>query len=195
MARANRRRIFRLPRRADEQRGDRGFPLPHHRPLAPNSLPAKPKGTDGVAADDETGRRVSPQAACPSSMAKCALCRQTPEVGAECPNRARSDLCGGRLSNERSYRECVKSMRKGQGDSAGKRCRCIRSRCVRRGDSPDSPQCTNASGRRARLLILIPPKRHHQRDAHPRRNGRVKVRRQSGREPCVLSASAGSRPA
>src|SRR5208337_5369687 len=26
----------------------------------------------------------------------CALRRQTPEVGAECPNWARSDLCGGR---------------------------------------------------------------------------------------------------
>jgi len=24
-----------------------------------------------------------------------AFCRQTPQVGAECPNRARSDLCGG----------------------------------------------------------------------------------------------------
>ena len=32
----------------------------------------------------------------PASLAKCALCRQTPEVGAECPNWARSDLCGGR---------------------------------------------------------------------------------------------------
>ena len=32
----------------------------------------------------------------PSSMAKRAICRQTPEVGAVCPNRARTDLCGGR---------------------------------------------------------------------------------------------------
>ena len=31
-------------------------------------------------------------------MAKCALRRQTPEVGAECPNWARSDLSGGRLA-------------------------------------------------------------------------------------------------
>lgn len=31
----------------------------------------------------------------PSSMAGAALCRQIPKVGAECPNRARSDLCGG----------------------------------------------------------------------------------------------------
>ena len=37
-----------------------------------------------------------PQAAYPASLAQCALCRQTPEVGAECPNWARSDLCGGR---------------------------------------------------------------------------------------------------
>jgi hypothetical protein len=29
-------------------------------------------------------------------MAQHTLCRQTPEVGAECPNWARSDLCGGR---------------------------------------------------------------------------------------------------
>jgi hypothetical protein len=37
-----------------------------------------------------------PKAAGPSSLAQCALCCQTPEIGAECPNWARSDLCGGR---------------------------------------------------------------------------------------------------
>ena len=31
----------------------------------------------------------------PSSMALATLCRQTPKVGAVCPNRARTDLCGG----------------------------------------------------------------------------------------------------
>ena len=31
-------------------------------------------------------------------MAECALRRQTPKVGAECPNRARSELRGGRLA-------------------------------------------------------------------------------------------------
>jgi group II intron reverse transcriptase/maturase len=40
---------------------------------------------------------VPPQAAYPSSLAQCALCREPPEVGAECPNWARSDLCGLRL--------------------------------------------------------------------------------------------------
>ena len=32
----------------------------------------------------------------PSSVAERAICRQTPEVGARCANRARRDLCGGR---------------------------------------------------------------------------------------------------
>jgi len=32
----------------------------------------------------------------PSSLAERTLCRQPPEVGAECVNRACSDLCGGR---------------------------------------------------------------------------------------------------
>ena len=31
----------------------------------------------------------------PSSVAGATICRQPPKVGAECPNRARSDLCGG----------------------------------------------------------------------------------------------------
>src|SRR4051794_23435155 len=53
------------------------------------------KGRNDVEADPENSRRVSPQAQDPSSLAKPALRRQTPEVGAECPNGARSDLCGG----------------------------------------------------------------------------------------------------
>jgi hypothetical protein len=96
MAQPGCRRLFHLPRRADEQRGDRCLPPPRHRALAPAPLPAQPKGPSGVAADDEAGRRLSPQAADTSSLAECALRRQTPEVGAECPNWARSDLCGGR---------------------------------------------------------------------------------------------------
>jgi pimeloyl-ACP methyl ester carboxylesterase len=96
MARPSRRRLFRLPRRADEQRGDRRIPLPCHRSLALASLSAQSEGAPGMAADGEVGRRLLPQAADPSSLAQCALRRQTPEVGAECPNWARSDLCGGR---------------------------------------------------------------------------------------------------
>ncbi len=37
-----------------------------------------------------------PQATNPSSMAQRPLCRQTPKVGAECPNWACSELSGGR---------------------------------------------------------------------------------------------------
>src|SRR3954465_1718438 len=53
------------------------------------------KGRNDVEADPENSRRLPPQAQDPSSLAKPALRRQTPEVGAECPNGARSDLCGG----------------------------------------------------------------------------------------------------
>src|SRR5712671_606211 len=51
----NRRRIFRLPRRADQQRGDRRIPLPRHRSLVPATVPAQPEGTAGVVADGEAG--------------------------------------------------------------------------------------------------------------------------------------------
>ena len=59
-------------------------------------MSAEPEGKRAVDADGETNRRVLTEAANPSSVAQRALCRQTPEVGAECLNWARSDLCGGR---------------------------------------------------------------------------------------------------
>jgi hypothetical protein len=37
-----------------------------------------------------------PRTANPSPLARCALCSQTPKVGAVCRNRARTALCGGR---------------------------------------------------------------------------------------------------
>src|SRR5260370_15816997 len=39
---------------------------------------------------------VAPQAANPSSLARQALCRSIPEVGAVCGKAASTDLCGGR---------------------------------------------------------------------------------------------------
>ena len=48
-----------------------------------------------MGSDDETGRRLASRAAYPSSLARAALRRQTPKVGAGCSNRARPDLCGG----------------------------------------------------------------------------------------------------
>jgi hypothetical protein len=88
--------IFRLPRRADQQSGIICVPLPRCGPLAPATMPAQPAGVPGVGADGETGRRISPEAPCPASLAERAVCRQTPAVGAVCGNSARTDLCGGR---------------------------------------------------------------------------------------------------
>ena len=51
-------------------------------------------GTD-VGTDDEDRCRLAAATPHPSSVAGPALCRQTPKVGAVCPNRARTDLCGG----------------------------------------------------------------------------------------------------
>src|SRR5580704_17356438 len=96
MARANRRRLFRLPRRADQQPCAERVSIPRPRSLASAAMSAQPKSKNAMDAHDETGRRVPPPAASPASLAKCPLLRQTPEVGAECPNWARSDLCGGR---------------------------------------------------------------------------------------------------
>jgi RNA-directed DNA polymerase len=58
--------------------------------------PSQSESPAGVGADEETGGRLPPEAENPSPVAKRPLRRQTPEVGAECPNWARSDLCGGR---------------------------------------------------------------------------------------------------
>src|ERR1700730_15200116 len=96
MARANRRRLFRLPRRADQQPGAERVSIPRPRSLASAAMSAQPKSKSAMDAHDETGRRVPPPAASPASLAECALRRQTPEVGAECPNWARSELSGGR---------------------------------------------------------------------------------------------------
>src|SRR5580704_15654929 len=96
MARANRRRLFRLPRRADQQPGAERVSIPRPRSLASAVMSAQPKSTSAMDAHDETGRRVPPPAASPASLAECALCRLTPEVRAECPNWARSELSGGR---------------------------------------------------------------------------------------------------
>ena len=57
---------------------------------------AEPKRWDDLGADQAVGRTLAPETANPSSVARETLRRQTPEVGAVCPNWARTDLCGGR---------------------------------------------------------------------------------------------------
>jgi len=59
-------------------------------------MSAQPESQSAMDADGETGGRVSPEATDPSSLAQREVRRQTPKVGAECPNWARSDLSGGR---------------------------------------------------------------------------------------------------
>ena len=56
---------------------------------------AKPTGPDHLGTDSEAGGRLPPETPHPSSLAFRAVCRHSPEVGAECLNGARSDLCGG----------------------------------------------------------------------------------------------------
>ena len=57
--------------------------------------PAQPKGVRGPGPDGKAGRRISPEAPCPASLAERAVCRQTPEVGAVCGNSAaRICACG-----------------------------------------------------------------------------------------------------
>src|SRR5215472_19159406 len=68
-------------------------------------MPARPRSIAGVifarrrglqidAAIERSIHRVS-RAAHPSSLARSAFRRQTPKVGAGCPNWARPDPCGG----------------------------------------------------------------------------------------------------
>src|SRR6202030_2988588 len=96
MVEAGPHRLLRLLCGADQRSDPFGVPRPDHRTLATLASATQPKGSHDLGADHETGQRLSPQSPKPPSVAAGSLCRQTPEVGAECPNRARSDLCGGR---------------------------------------------------------------------------------------------------
>src|SRR5262249_24395303 len=65
------------------------------RPLASNAPAPRPERRLHVGSDYETGRRLASGSAHPSSLARSALRRQTPKVGAGCSNWARPDLRGG----------------------------------------------------------------------------------------------------
>ena len=73
-----------------------GVPTPRHRSLAAHAAAAEPEGRHDVGADDA----ALPTRGChhPDILhpwPERALRRQAPKVGAVCPNRARTDLCGG----------------------------------------------------------------------------------------------------
>jgi hypothetical protein len=96
LAEAGRDRPLRLLRSPYECPGALRVPALRDRPLATNASAAQPEGRLHVGPYDAIGRRLAPRAAHPSSLARPALRRQTPEVGAGCSNWARPDLCGGR---------------------------------------------------------------------------------------------------
>src|SRR4051812_3910116 len=79
MARTDRHWILRLSCRADQQRGTIRVPLPCRCALASATLPRSQRAR-GLGTHSETGGRVSPKAPYPSSVTKCAVCRQTPQV-------------------------------------------------------------------------------------------------------------------
>ena len=64
--------------------------------MAANAPAAEPEGQDTLEQDGATGQGLPPETENPSSMARCALRRQAPEVGTGCLNWARPGLCGGR---------------------------------------------------------------------------------------------------
>src|SRR5271166_4041139 len=88
--------VLQLPRRADQQPRSLGVPTLCDDTLATGAAAAEPEGPPVVGSDQRAGGRVAPQAEAPSSVAECALRRQTPEVGAVCGKAARTVLCGGR---------------------------------------------------------------------------------------------------
>src|ERR1700680_4580681 len=96
MAEAGRHRLLQLPRGADKRSDTDRVPLPRHQSLAAHAAAAEPERLDDRGADQAVGRRLASETAHPSPLARAALRRQTPEVGAVCPNWARTDLCGGR---------------------------------------------------------------------------------------------------
>ena len=96
MAEAGRDRALCLLCCPDEHPGAVGVPALCDRHLEAHASAAQSKGRLHLGSHRAGIRTLAPQASHPSSLARCALRRHTPEVGAQCPNRARWDLCGGR---------------------------------------------------------------------------------------------------
>jgi hypothetical protein len=88
--------LLRVPRGAYEQSGTWGIPTPRHQAMVAHASAAQPEGPDDVGADRDDRCTLASYTPNPSSMAAAAFCRHAPEVGAVCPNRARTDLSGGR---------------------------------------------------------------------------------------------------
>lgn len=88
--------ILRISRGAHELAGTACVPISRHGTLAAHASATQSEGQSDVGSHDEDRCCMAAVAPSPSSMAKRAICRQTPEVGAQRVNCARWDLCGGR---------------------------------------------------------------------------------------------------
>jgi hypothetical protein len=95
MVAASRHRLLQLARGADKRSDADRVPLRRHQSLATHASAAEPERLDDLGADQAVGRRLAPATTNPSFVAREALRRSTPKVGAICPNCARMDLCGG----------------------------------------------------------------------------------------------------
>jgi group II intron reverse transcriptase/maturase len=92
----SRHRLFRVPCRPDKRTGYKRVSLPRHHILAPGASATEPERQDAVGADEKACGRLAANAAHPSSLAKRTLRRQTPKVGAGCPNWLVRFCAGGR---------------------------------------------------------------------------------------------------
>ncbi len=92
------------------------FRSPRHRPLAAIAQSTQPERRRDLAADWAMGQRLASQTANPPPLARAALCRQTPEVGAVCGVREES---WNELASESLVRS--KPSRQDGSESCGRR--------------------------------------------------------------------------
>src|SRR5207248_7890121 len=96
MALSGRKRLLRLSRGPEQSGRAESIPVSRRTHLATHAPATQPEASPLVGTDAEIGQRLAPKTADTSSLARSALCRQTPKVEAVCPNWARTALCGGR---------------------------------------------------------------------------------------------------
>ena len=75
MVAAGRHRLLQLPRGADKQFDTDRVPIPRHQSLAAHATAAEPERRDDLGADQAVGRRLAPETANPSSVARETLRR------------------------------------------------------------------------------------------------------------------------
>ena len=75
MVAAGRHRLLQLPRGADKQVDPDRIPIPRYQSLAAHATAAEPERLDDLGADQAVGRRLAPETANPSSVARESLRR------------------------------------------------------------------------------------------------------------------------